>query len=94
MKLRPSKIRSHYQPCVLLGKRRSHIRFPLSDRFLALRDNAYRKCFDWVSGYKHRPIPPGSNMSVEELRKGGYILNDKQWLSVRRASSWLRLVLT
>ncbi|KAF7325161.1 Alternative oxidase [Mycena kentingensis (nom. inval.)] len=36
--------------------------------------------FDIVSRYKHRPIPPGSNMSVEELRKGGYILDERGWL--------------
>ena len=41
-----------------------------------------RKLFDLISGYKHKPIPPNSNMSVEELIKGGYILSDKQWLSV------------
>jgi ubiquinol oxidase len=38
--------------------------------------------FDFVSGYKHKPIPLGSNMSLEELRKGGYVLDEKQWLTV------------
>ncbi|KAF7288803.1 Alternative oxidase [Mycena chlorophos] len=37
--------------------------------------------FDFVSRYKHRPIPPGSNMSVKELREGGYILDERGWLS-------------
>lgn len=41
-----------------------------------------RKCFDIISGYKHKPIPPNSNMTVEELLKGGYILNEQQWLAV------------
>ncbi|THH01563.1 hypothetical protein EW026_g1153 [Hermanssonia centrifuga] len=40
-----------------------------------------RKCFDIISGYKHKPIPPNSDMTIEELRKGGYILDEKQWLA-------------
>ncbi|PSR83891.1 hypothetical protein PHLCEN_2v5600 [Hermanssonia centrifuga] len=40
-----------------------------------------RKCFDIISGYKHKPIPPNSKMTIEELRKGGYILDEKQWLA-------------
>ena len=39
--------------------------------------------FDFASGYTAKPIPPGSNMSIEELRKGKYILDEKQWLTVR-----------
>jgi ubiquinol oxidase len=39
--------------------------------------------FDFVSGYTVKPIPPGSNMSLEELRKGKYVLDEKQWLTVR-----------
>ncbi|KZV71752.1 alternative oxidase [Peniophora sp. CONT] len=39
-----------------------------------------RKSFDFVSGYKHRDIPPDSNMSVEELRKKGYLMDESQWL--------------
>jgi hypothetical protein len=35
-----------------------------------------------VSGYKHKPIPADSKMSVEELKKGGYILDEKAWLRV------------
>jgi ubiquinol oxidase len=35
-----------------------------------------------VSGYKHKPIPAGSKMSLEELKKGGYILDERGWLRV------------
>lgn len=45
--------------------------------------------FDLVSGYKHKPIPPGSNMSLEELRKGNYVMDEKQWMTVRLESSSL-----
>ena len=38
--------------------------------------------FDIVSGYKHKPIPPNSNMSLEELRKGGYVMDEHAWLNV------------
>lgn len=36
--------------------------------------------FDFVSRYKHKPIPPEHNMSLAELRKGGYLLDEKNWL--------------
>ncbi|KAG8767585.1 hypothetical protein FRC12_006160 [Ceratobasidium sp. 428] len=36
--------------------------------------------FDLFSGYKYKPIPPGSNMSLAELRKGGYIMTESEWL--------------
>ena len=39
--------------------------------------------FDFVSGYTVKAIPAGSNMSLEELRKGRYVLDEKQWLTVR-----------
>ena len=39
--------------------------------------------FDFVSGYTVKAIPAGSNMSLEELRKGKYVLDEKQWLTVR-----------
>jgi len=42
----------------------------------------FRAGFDLVSGYKHKPIPPNHNMSLEELRKGGYILDEHGWLNV------------
>jgi hypothetical protein len=44
--------------------------------------NISRWGFDLVSGYKHKPIPADSKMSVEELKKGGYILDEKAWLRV------------
>ncbi|KAF7368726.1 Alternative oxidase [Mycena venus] len=37
--------------------------------------------FDFVSGYKHKEIPPGSMMTLEELRKGGYLLDETGWLN-------------
>lgn len=41
-----------------------------------------RRSFDIVSGYKHKPVPPNSTMSVEELRQKGYLMDDSQWLQV------------
>lgn len=35
-----------------------------------------------MSGYKHRPIPPDSIMTIEELRKKGYLMDESQWLQV------------
>ncbi|KAJ7732648.1 alternative oxidase-domain-containing protein [Mycena metata] len=37
--------------------------------------------FDVVSGYKHKEIPPGKDMTVAELRKEGYILDERGWLN-------------
>ena len=42
--------------------------------------------FDFVSGYKHKPIPPGLNLSLEELRKQKYVMDEKQWMTVRLES--------
>ncbi|RPD77852.1 alternative oxidase [Lentinus tigrinus ALCF2SS1-7] len=40
-----------------------------------------RWAFDIASGYKHKPLPPNaSEMSLEELRKGGYLMDETQWL--------------
>ncbi|KAF8964210.1 mitochondrial alternative oxidase [Flammula alnicola] len=39
-----------------------------------------RSIFDLVSGYKHIETPPAPGMTIEELRKAGYLLSDKQWL--------------
>ncbi|KAI6044815.1 AOX, alternative oxidase mitochondrial precursor [Pisolithus marmoratus] len=37
--------------------------------------------FDLASGYKHKPLPPNSSsMSLEELRRGGYVLTERAWL--------------
>jgi len=41
-----------------------------------------RSIFDFVSGYKHVEKPPVPGMTIEELRKAGYLLSDKQWLEV------------
>ncbi|KAH9002675.1 AOX, alternative oxidase mitochondrial precursor [Lactarius hatsudake] len=53
----------------------------LSDKFAYRLVRLCRWGFDFVSGYKHMPIPPGSNMSLEELRKGQYVMDEKQWLT-------------
>ncbi|KAF9565682.1 alternative oxidase [Agrocybe pediades] len=39
-----------------------------------------RTLFDFVSGYKHVAKPPAPGMTIEELRKAGYLLSEKQWL--------------
>jgi len=41
-----------------------------------------RTIFDFVSGYKHVQGPLDPNMSLEEMRKTGLMLDDKQWLIV------------
>jgi len=38
--------------------------------------------FDWVSGYRHVDGPPDPKMSIAELRKAGYLLDNKAWLNV------------
>ena len=42
-----------------------------------------RRIFDLVSGYKHVQIAPDEKMTVQQLRKAGYLLDDRQWLNVR-----------
>ncbi|KAJ7083967.1 alternative oxidase [Mycena belliarum] len=37
--------------------------------------------FDLVSGYKHKETPPGTTMTVEQLRKEGYLLDEGGWLN-------------
>ena len=45
--------------------------------------------FDLASGYKHKPLPPNSaSMSLDELRKGGYLMDETQWLRVRSISGY------
>ena len=41
-----------------------------------------RTLFDLVSGYRHKEIPKDKQMSLEELRKGRYIHDDKEWMLV------------
>lgn len=41
-----------------------------------------RSLFDLASGYKHIEKPPAPGMTIEELRKAGYLLSDRQWLEV------------
>ncbi|KAG8743528.1 hypothetical protein FRC10_011919 [Ceratobasidium sp. 414] len=48
--------------------------------------------FDLFSGYKYKPIPPGSNMSLAELRKGGYIMTESEWL-MKRDAGWIHTLL-
>jgi len=52
-----------------------------SDKLAYSLVKAVRWGFDFVSGYRHKPIPPDSKLTLEQLRKGGYILDERQWLS-------------
>ncbi|KAA1476612.1 AOX, alternative oxidase mitochondrial precursor [Dentipellis sp. KUC8613] len=52
-----------------------------SDKFAVTFAKILRWGFDLVSGYKHKPVPPGANMSLEELQKGGYIMTEHDWLN-------------
>jgi ubiquinol oxidase len=47
-----------------------------------------RTIFDFVSGYKHVEGPPDPKMTIAELRKAGYLLDDKQWLTVSAISEY------
>ncbi|GBE84957.1 Alternative oxidase, mitochondrial [Sparassis crispa] len=52
----------------------------LSDKVAATFVHLLRWSFDIASGYKHKPIPPNSAMTLEELRKRGYIMDERGWL--------------
>ncbi|EGN92138.1 AOX, alternative oxidase mitochondrial precursor [Serpula lacrymans var. lacrymans S7.3] len=52
----------------------------ISDKFACNLVKITRWGFDLASGYKHKPIPPNSNLTLEELKKGGYILDERGWL--------------
>ncbi|KAJ3484248.1 hypothetical protein NLI96_g5778 [Meripilus lineatus] len=51
-----------------------------SDKVAVTFVKALRYWFDIISNYKHKTIPPNSNMSLQELRKGGYVMDEGQWL--------------
>ncbi|TFY78481.1 hypothetical protein EWM64_g5530 [Hericium alpestre] len=53
----------------------------LSDKLAVNFCKLLRFGFDVVSGYKHKPIPPGSKLSLKELREGGYIMDEHAWLN-------------
>lgn len=55
----------------------------IGDRVAAGLVKTARAIFDFISGYKHIEKPPAPGMTIEELRKAGYILTEKQWLEVR-----------
>jgi len=52
-----------------------------SDKLACNLVKAVRWGFDFVSGYRHKPIPPDSKLTVDQLRKEGYILDEHQWLN-------------
>ncbi|KAG7088533.1 hypothetical protein E1B28_012516 [Marasmius oreades] len=52
-----------------------------SDRMAVNLVRLSRWGYDLVTGYKHRTIPPGKEMTLAQLRKEGYLLDDKAWLS-------------
>ncbi|KAH7913407.1 AOX, alternative oxidase mitochondrial precursor [Hygrophoropsis aurantiaca] len=53
----------------------------ISDKIACNLVKLMRWGFDFVSGYKHKSIPPNSSMTLEELKQGGYVLTEKAWLS-------------
>ncbi|KZT59555.1 alternative oxidase, partial [Calocera cornea HHB12733] len=59
-----------------------HTPLNFSDKFIRDLVIFTRKAFDWVSGYTHKELTPeDEKLSVEELRKRGWILDDKAWLA-------------
>jgi len=53
----------------------------LSDKAAISFSHVLRWGFDVISRYKHREMPAGHTMSVEELTKKGYIMSESQWLA-------------
>ncbi|KZP33528.1 alternative oxidase [Athelia psychrophila] len=51
-----------------------------SDKLAATLVKLTRFGFDFVSRYKHKEIPPNSTMTLQELRDGGYVLDENAWL--------------
>lgn len=37
--------------------------------------------YDFLSGYKHKPIPADAKMTLQQLRKEGYLLDEQGWLN-------------
>ncbi|KAG9042003.1 hypothetical protein FS837_011456 [Tulasnella sp. UAMH 9824] len=52
----------------------------IGDKIAAGCVRVLRFGFDILSRYKHREIPAGSNMSLQELRAKGYSMDDSRWL--------------
>ncbi|KIJ64486.1 hypothetical protein HYDPIDRAFT_90376 [Hydnomerulius pinastri MD-312] len=52
----------------------------ISDKFAYNLVRLTRWGFDFVSGYKHKAIPPDHKLSLEELKAGGYVLTERAWL--------------
>ncbi|KAG6376958.1 alternative oxidase [Boletus reticuloceps] len=53
----------------------------MSDKIVYKFARLMRWGFDFVSGYKHKPLPREHNMTTEELIEKGYILGEAAWLS-------------
>ncbi|KAG8214473.1 AOX, alternative oxidase mitochondrial precursor [Butyriboletus roseoflavus] len=53
----------------------------ISDKMVYNLVQVTRWGFDFVSGYKHKPLPRDHNMTTEELKEKGYILGEAAWLS-------------
>ncbi|KAF8133642.1 alternative oxidase [Boletus edulis] len=53
----------------------------ISDKIVYKFARLMRWGFDFVSGYKHKPLPREHNMTTEELIEKGYILGEAAWLS-------------
>jgi ubiquinol oxidase len=55
----------------------------MGDTFARALVSFARRTFDFVLGYKHPDKPPSPDMTLDQLRKAGYVLSEKQWLDVR-----------
>lgn len=56
-----------------------------SDRVAQALVRTARSLFDLASGYKHVDGPPPEGLDIVQLRKRGYILSERQWLTVRNS---------
>ncbi|KAG8955889.1 hypothetical protein FRC04_006336 [Tulasnella sp. 424] len=57
-----------------------HERKTVGDKVASVCVAILRYGFDVLTRYKHKEIPAGSNMSVQELRAKGYSMDVHQWL--------------